>query len=286
MKQWGMLLLCGILWSGAQAQERLNKLTLILSGPAEFLVVDPQGRREGIDSTLNYGNAFDEISESYYGTGGVDSENPDLPGRVTTECEIGAAAPGAYRVQVTGTSAGMYRLDIYASNPASAGAQVSFVGVVTRHRTQTLRIDIDADTAGMLAVERVTTMQSLRRDIEDLYAAGLLGPERYVRELIKKVHAMERRISRGDSGKVYPELRKLRDAIERDYQKTLKEKHSGKRNRKVLVVSEDAFRILVKDIELIVGQVQDAGRGRGRREREDRKKEKSREHERDKRKQR
>jgi len=281
MKQWGVLLLCSILCSGVAAQERLNKLTFILSGPAEFLVVDPQGRREGIDSMLNYRSAFDEIPESYYGTGGVDSENPDLPGMVTTECEIGAAHPGTYHVRVTGTSAGTYRLDVYASNPQASGAQVSFFGVVTRHRTEAFRIDVDADTAGLLKFERVMTMQSLRQDIRDLFAAGLLGPERFYRELIQKVRAMERRLSRGDSDKVSPMLRELRKKIERDYQEGLRQGHPGKRNRKGPAVSEDAFRILMKDIDLLMERLPGGNRERGRREREGERKKGREEHERD-----
>ena len=281
MKQWGLLLLCSVLCFGVSAQERLNKLTLILSGPAEFLVVDPQGRREGIDSLLDYRSAFNEIPGSYYGTGGVDSENPDLPGTVTTECEIGEPSPGAYRVHVTGTSAGTYRLDVYASNPPAAGVQVSFLAVATRHRRETFRIDLDADTAGPLKVARVMTIQSFRQDIQDLYAAGLLGPERYYRELVQKVRAMERRIARGDSGKIDPLLREIRVNIERNYQKALKERDRRKGERGRPVLTEDAFRILMKDIEQLMDQIPGGKKDRGRREREDGRKKGRGEHDRD-----
>ena len=281
MKQWGLLLLCSMFCSGVAAQEQSGKLTFILSGPAEFLVVDPQGRREGIDSMLNYRTALDEIPGSYYGTGGAGSENPDLPGTVTTECEIGAASHGTYRVHVTGTSAGTYRLDIFASNPPAGGTQVSFLGVVTRHRTETLRIDFNAGTAGLLNVARVMTMTLLRQDIRDLFAAGLLEPERFYRELIQKVRAMERLLSRRDSDKVYPLLREFRKDIERVHERSLNQEHPGKRNRNGPVISEDAFRILMKDVDLLMDQSPRGKKERGHGEREDGRKKEKRERERD-----
>lgn len=94
-------------------------LHIALASPAELLLVDPQGRKLGKDPVTN--TVYDEIPNAIYGNDGpIVSSDFDLdPSQIhqTKEIHIETPLDGAYQLQVIGTGAGSYGLELTSFDP-------------------------------------------------------------------------------------------------------------------------------------------------------------------------
>lgn len=89
-------------------------MQITLSSPAELLIIDPQGRKLGRDPITNL--VYDEIPEAAYVYDGpiVTSDTDIDPSQIHETKEINIEAPldGQYQLQVVGTGAGSFGLEL------------------------------------------------------------------------------------------------------------------------------------------------------------------------------
>jgi len=174
MKKWCLTVLTILLSVLANAQSHYNKVAIILEGTGEYIVRDPLGRKSGADPLSKQQRYFDEIPEAFYGTGGVDSENPEMPGLVTKEFEVENAISGTYELHVIGTSSGKFELDIYLTRHPASGSTFGFNGVVSRGQSINFAIAYHRDTTKALSAERKVNPELLLQDIHNCYTLNLL----------------------------------------------------------------------------------------------------------------
>lgn len=114
------------LFAGAEHQfvNQLSGIGIFLHSPAEFYVVDPQGRRTGLDPITNI--SYEEIPNASYGDIGHDDDTDitDTSGGsvdpVTKEFYVGRPVDGEYTIVVTGTAQGSYTMEIDALDTTAA----------------------------------------------------------------------------------------------------------------------------------------------------------------------
>ncbi|MEX2139038.1 MAG: tandem-95 repeat protein [Pirellulales bacterium] len=92
-------------WTGFMTQVN-NGIAFILNSPANLLVTAPQGRRVGV--VPGTGQSVNEIPGASFTGPGTEPQSLAIPGGID----------GQYQVQIVGTAAGMYHLDLYAASHA------------------------------------------------------------------------------------------------------------------------------------------------------------------------
>ncbi len=98
------------------------------TAPAELLLIDPQGRRIGYDPIK--GVTYHEVApESFYEEIGLDDDVTGDPGPTTKELYIHQPLAGDYQLQVMGTDAGIYTLEIAAYDPELSPSGENFENI-------------------------------------------------------------------------------------------------------------------------------------------------------------
>lgn len=98
-------------WLEVTPPDQLDSISLSLHGPGELLVVDPLGRRTGLDPTT--GTVYDEIPTASYGPERLqDRSAAARPPVQFKEFYDHDPADGEYTIRVIGTAAGPYELTL------------------------------------------------------------------------------------------------------------------------------------------------------------------------------
>ena len=97
--------------------------------PGELLITDPEGRKTGLDPTS--GQNYQEIPESIYCVEAIGDVTTGERGPETKVIEIRQPAEGEYELKITGTAAGEYTLEIYATDRENKESGAKFLKPMT-----------------------------------------------------------------------------------------------------------------------------------------------------------
>lgn len=92
----------------------LSGISIYLHSPAELLLIDPQGRRLGMDPIT--GQNFKEIPKSFYELSALTDQETGLTEEPSKELTFAEPIDGEYVLEVTGTGIGDYALEVRAMN--------------------------------------------------------------------------------------------------------------------------------------------------------------------------
>jgi hypothetical protein len=146
-------------WAGyrrfAPADGTARPIVVInMHSPADVLVTAPDGKRTGFDPTT--GQFVTQIpGSSYSDEGGVDSDNGT--GTTTPQyrsLQISNPAAGAYKIQLTGTGNGSYRMEIISRDTSSIIAKQNIIGSITTGSTQQFNMQyspVQAEVASVVS---------------------------------------------------------------------------------------------------------------------------------------
>ncbi len=115
--------------SGASLDIRLHPTGEAMAPPAEMLLTDPAGRRVGVDPKA--GARLLELPGASYKQEGLGDAETGEPGPSTTVLWLPEPPPGEYRLEVVGTAAGRYDLEIQALDRDLAPSRAVRLGVGT-----------------------------------------------------------------------------------------------------------------------------------------------------------
>lgn len=225
------------------------EVSISVNGGIEFVIVDPLGRREGIDPMAN--QRYREINNSY-GEFSVDSEDPDIdPPEPANEFETHDPVDGLYRLTMYGTKAARYRLFVI-SRSQDKGEGLDTYGLIDSNQVRVLEFNYSGDSTKPFVVRKLITATNLREDLGNCLRLKLLGRSLY-KELLERVEHIEKRLDRKDSSKAFEELEKL--AMELKKLRNETEKHEGTKRKPNRFVTKEAFDILNEDIAILMSSL-------------------------------
>lgn len=129
---------------------------LYLASPAELLITDPQGRREGLNPTT--GTTHNEIPGAlYYKEGSYESSNTDvdpLTQHYIKVLHLPLLPDGSYTIKVIGTGEGSYALTSVMTTDAGTTIQKTFTASTTPNQVTDYQLVV---SNGVPAISRDTT---------------------------------------------------------------------------------------------------------------------------------
>lgn len=227
-----------------------NAISIDINGGVEFVVLDPIGRREGMDPIAN--QRFREINNSY-GEFSVDSEDPDVDApEPYNEFMADKGIDGLYRLTLFGTKPARYRLFIVVRSKEKAQGFDMF-GLIDSNQVRVLEFTYSNDSTVSFVVKKLITATDLREDLRNCFKLGFLGGRSLFRELVEKVEHIEKRLERKDSSKAFEELEKLAKELKKVRDET--EKHEGRKRKPSRFITKEAYDILNEDVTILMSSL-------------------------------
>ncbi len=170
-----------------------DALSVTALSPVELLVVDPQGRRLGYQDGSHI---FDIPQGSYLrdfpiaDAEGTGQSGGDASGVKTAY--IPSPQEGAYRIEVTGTGSGTYRLEFRAvasDGTAQVGTALGLAGLGSR---STYQLGYSSAPGSAMSVVRSATFQSTIDDVRSGRQLGFIDNQGVADSLISKIEAAGR----------------------------------------------------------------------------------------------
>ncbi|HLA68386.1 MAG TPA: hypothetical protein VJN65_01690 [Bacteroidota bacterium] len=225
----------------------LNEVSVSVNGGIEFVLVDPLGRREGIDPITN--QRYREINNSY-GEFSVDSEDPDVdPPEPINEFMTHEPSDGLYRLTLYGTKVARYRLFITVFSQ-DKGQGIDTYGLIDSNQVRVLEFNYSSDSTMPFVVKKLVTATGLREDLSNCFKLGFLGGRPLYRELSQKVNRIDKRFEKKDSSGAHKELERLAKELKKVWEET--ERHEKRKRTPSRFVTTEAYQILNEDITILM----------------------------------
>jgi len=207
---------------------------------AEFLVEDELGRRIGRDPFSNI--RYKEIPNAGYGTFGVDSEDPNVPGIIGKDFGMDPAVSGTYSIKIIGVATDTFRLSIYTTRGVGNGVEFHFKGLVGKGSLSTYQLNYNTNPDSAIVAERVVnSTNDLRQDLDLSYKIGWITNQGIYNSLSKKVDNAEKKHEQGQDNAAVNILNAFLNEV------------NAQRGKKI---TEDGAVILIEDAEALIEQWQ------------------------------
>lgn len=218
-------------------------LEIHASGNIDFVLVDPSGRREGINPITR--ERFRGINNSY-GIFSLDSEDPDInqPPSVIEFINSYSIA-GSYSLSIFGHRSTTFSLEIVAAWKKKGHARFVIEGAIDS--LQSVEYGMNIKSSSEASVQKVMTSNVLRQDLDNCYKLGLLEGEPLYTDLRHRVDKYESFLSRSDSVNAKRELEKLEKKLEEVW-----EKSKGPSRDPNHILKDMAYRILTGDVRALL----------------------------------
>jgi hypothetical protein len=225
----------------AVGQEDHKSIDIGARGEVEFILIDPSGRREGIDPRS--GLRFREINNSY-GVFSLDSEDPEIEAPPPV-IEFITYSPlrGEYALTVVGVGRSQYSVAITLAWARASGAVMKVEGVIDSLQAVKYVIRYDS-TKTNSSVKKIVVEGSLRQDLDNCYKLTLLGARQLYDDLSHRVDKYEEYVRENESSKARLELEKFSGKLDDVYAKT-----KGPSRDPNHFLSDTAYRILKEDVQ-------------------------------------
>lgn len=221
-----------------QAQKPF-RLEIHAGGDIEFVLVDPSGRREGVNPIT--GERFRGINNSY-GVFSIDSEDPDIDAPPSVIEYINShSIPGTYSFTVFGRERSTFQFSFLVAWEWAQSSTLAFEGVIDSLQSTEFILSIEPSSR-MLEVHRGVTASTLRQDLDNCYKLDLIEGEPLYADLSRRVDKYEL-LSESDTAKARGELEKLEKKLEEVW-----EKSKGPSRDPNHVLKDLAYRILTEDV--------------------------------------
>ena len=227
-----------------------NGISIRVGGSVEYVVTDPQQRREGVDPIAN--QLYREINSSY-GEFSVDSEDPDVdPPEPVNEFMTHDPVDGFYRLTLFGTKLARYRFSIVVDAQNKGKSSVTF-GTIDINQVRFMEFDYSSDSSKPFVLKKLITGTNLREDLNNCQKLGFLGGRSLFKELLEKAEHIENRLERSDSSKAYEEVEKFAKKLKKVRDET--EKLEGKKPKSNRFITREAFDILSEDVAILMSSL-------------------------------
>lgn len=219
-------------------------LEIHASGNIDFVLVDPSGRREGINPITR--ERFRGINNSY-GIFSLDSEDPDIDAPPSViEFINSRSMVGAYSVNIFGHRPTTFSFNILVVWKERRNASFVIEGAIDSLQglEYVLNIQSSPETS---AIQKIVSAATLRQDLDNCYKLNLLVGEPLYTDLRHRVDKYESFLSKSDTVNAKRELEKLEKKLEEVW-----EKSKGPSRDPNHILKDVAYRILTGDVRTLL----------------------------------
>jgi len=167
--------------------------------PAEFIVIDSQGRRTGYDAAAPLNetlliNEVHEIPDSNYTIEGIaDNTGGGEDEAAYRELYIHKPLPGDYIIQIIGKQVGGYRLFADFHKLDLTMQPYESFGFSTIGQSATVSVEYNpAPDAPTLVITKIVTFDILRNDVSVAQKLNQLGDDKFADSLVKNINLAEK----------------------------------------------------------------------------------------------
>lgn len=135
---------------------QLASTTILLASPAELLIVDPLGRRTGVQPIS--GNMYDEIPEAFYYSEAL-ADNNGGNGAVAYHAykvfDLPKPVNGEYIIQVIGTNSGSYNLQVTNYDDIGVASSATVSGEIEKGSTDFYKMTYTSDPGSPVVIQPI-----------------------------------------------------------------------------------------------------------------------------------
>ena len=226
-----------------------------------FLVIDPHGRRTGVDpreaQNPQLGKELNEIPGANYSTTSVgdspENEEP-LNSDFSREFLFKPQSPendGEYLIEVVGIEPGKYSISVYVAPKRESKARVfrtSFYGLTDANQVTRFQFVYRGNPENPASLTKIVKSADLRQDLDNSFKFGLLIQHGLYTELSTALDQFERDFGRKDTMAAVKRLGEFLDVINKEHEKPTKPND----NR---YIKDEAWQILSEDTKNLIEQL-------------------------------
>ncbi len=243
-----------------------NRITFYIASPAELFLVDPLGRRTGVDPETK--QFFSEIPESSYGEDQIGDKNP------VKALDVMEPMEGKYQLRVVGTAPGSYSLTTRTEDQGGNIQQITVDGVIAKDVVSTFDVDYSSTPGIPTEIERTITIPDTINDAEISYELGWIT-KKFVRDILitklkvaqrleqqkeKQLRHFDDLIAKAKNPKVKQSLERAKENYEKAINKAIAAVlKSFIKEVEIYTkkgwITKQASEILIKDADYIIGHL-------------------------------
>jgi hypothetical protein len=223
-----------------------------------FVVIDPQGRKTGVDPRGVrkpwIGRAISEIPGANYSTSGV-GDNPTInqleQSDNSHEFLYGLRSPendGVYQIECIGWKPVRYSLYVDVTPDDTSSMQPFRAikrGLIDKNEVVKYTFEYYGRPEATVRFEELVTETTLRQDLDNSYKLKLLGDKGFYGELLNILDNYEKHLSKKNASDATKELQKFQGKMTEEYK-------DGTRSRDKRFVTADALQILSYDVKYLI----------------------------------
>ena len=158
-----------------------NRVTFYIASPAELFLIDPLGKRIGIDPTTN--QFVSEILQSSYYEDEIGAD--EGTGRIGPVKVLDIMEPieGEYQLQIIGMASGSYNLTARTEDRGGGVQQIVVEGVIAKDIVSVFDVDYSSIPGIPTEIERIITVADTVNDTEINYELGGIT-QKFVKDIL------------------------------------------------------------------------------------------------------